>query len=523
MTVAQTGAATVLLRSLLLPLVFLAPGVPALRLKRWAARRSGRPPRFQLAVYGTLLAATSLLTLYLGVSWFEWRPIGTSWIDDLSLYQQILLFVLHFALTLVYGALFGEVKYNYYTGNKPRDLYDSWDYAFEHVFQSGDVILKTTSGTWVHGEVVQSGSSDETRDLLFESARVLDPRETSELSVTPHGETAPQIQHGDENSVLRDSTASFSDMDELLSEDQSETATADNYIYVDKSTVETVIFCGGTEMEPAAEIEAGTPGAVEELLSELFGEVPRVPDSLESTLRAYRLPLLGVVVALVAASLSVFSGWLVLPDRGETYLSCVIGVVTASTTTVYYRTGVLRRPKCVLNVDVGGHETLYGFLAVVAVWSYAPVLSPAVVPLLVGVVVGTTLTTVHLGLLGRFDTRAASCSSVLASIPIVVAVVWVERGVTSLFGRTTTLFWAIIAVVLIVDRIRIGTPSSYNEWSDVARYVVWWVITVAICIALVAVAFGVSVPATTIVTGVLLLVGWLLARSLRRTVRSDVS
>jgi hypothetical protein len=476
-----------------------------------------------LAVYATLFAAASLLTLYLGISWVEWRLIEIKWLEDLSLPQGIFLFVLHIILACVYGALFGEIKYNYYTVNTPRNLYNSWDYAFKYVFQSGGVILKTTTGTWVHGEVVQSGSSDETQDLLFESAHVLDPKESNKISVTPDGGTTPQIQYTDENISLRDSTESFADMDELLSENQIETAEADNYVYIDESSIETLVFCGGTGMDPAAEIGDKTPGAVEELFLTLPGNKPKLPDILVRLLRKYGPWLLGAVAVVTVISLPVFSRWLNLPDHSYMHFSFFTGAIIALTRAAYHQTDIFGSINYLSNVKSDISERLYRTLAVVTAGLYVLLIPPTIVPLLVGIVVGTTLTTVHLGVSERFDARAASYSLALASIPILITAVWVRSGMTSLFGRVTTLVWAITVVAVVIDRLWIGTPSSYDGWPDVVRYTVWWGVTVLVSVGLVAVAFGVNVPAVRVVTVVLLIVGWSLARSLRQTVQTDMS
>lgn len=524
MIVAQAGLGTAFLRSLLLPLVFLAPGVPALRLKRWAARRSGRPPRFQLIVYGTLLSGASLVTLYFGVSWLNWKLVTVKMVNCLSLFEGLLLFVAHLGLTCVYGILTGEAQYNYRTGNRPRDLYDSWDFAFEKVYQGGDVVLKTTRGTWIRGRVVQNGSSEEKQDLLFESAGVVAPETDESVAVIAGEDSRPELQY-EKSGRLRSgkSVKEFSDMNEVVDNGEDVQRKADNYVYIDKSNIETVVFCGGTEMDPESEIGAGTPGAAQELLGALVQWTFEPPNLPQNPLRGYGWVLLPMTLASAVIALGVVPAQFRLSSLETVQFSSLVGVVAASVTTLYGQTERFRRPKCVMNVDIGAHRTLYGFGAVAVIGSYSSVLFFEIVPLFVGTVVGVTITTVHLGLSKRFDLSTALCSLILASTPILVSFVWVNTAMSSQFGRPVSLLWVATAAVLAINRLCIGTPSSYDGWSDVARYTVWWVVTVAVSVGLVAVAFGANVPAVRVVTGVLLIVGWLLARRLRQTVQTDMS
>jgi hypothetical protein len=423
----------------------------------------------------------------------------------------------------VYGILTGELQYNYRTGNRPRDLYDSWDFAFEKVYQGDDVVLKTTRGTWIRGRVVQNGSSEEKQDLLFESASVVAPEADESVAVIAGEDSRPELQY-EKSGRLRSgkSVKEFSDMNEVVDNGEDVQRKADNYVYIDKSNIETVVFCGGMEMDPEREIGSSKPGAAQELLGALVQWTFESPNLPQNPLRGYGWVLLPMTLASAVIALGMVPAQFRLSSFETAQFSSLVGSVVASVTTLYGQTEIFRRPKCVMNFDIGAHRTLYGFGVVAVIGLYSPVLSFEIVPLFAGTVVGVAITTVHLGLSRRFDLWTALSSLVLALIPIFVSFVWVNTAISSQFGRPVSFLWVTTAAMLAINRLWIGTPSSYDGWSDVARYTVCWVVTVVVSVGLVAVAFGVDVPAVRAVTVVLLIVGWLLARCLRQTVQTDM-
>lgn len=488
MIVAQTGLGTAFLRSLLLPLVFLAPGVPALRLKRWAARRNGRPPRFQLIVYGTLLSGASLVTLYFGVSWLNWELVTVKTLDELSLFEELLLFVAHLALTCVYGLLAGEVQYNYGSGNLPRDLYDSWDFAFEKVYQGGDVVLKTTGGTWIRGRVVQSGSSEEKQDLLFESARVLDAPRDGVTSVSSTQESTPEVYYNgyealrqtestDEGPEETDSADELSGMDKIVAEDSIKTP-AGNYVQIEEENIEAVILCGGTDMNPEAEIADEKNAAAQTIIQELTESSFQIPRLSTDRLNGHGTALLVLVLASVTVSVFLLSALDSLFSAMTLPLLC-LGTLSATATILYFRTKTL--DLCVGRISsVGSGKTLGAFVVLtlpVLVW-YRPVTEAT--PLLSGVLVGTAFATLHLSVADDFDSTSASLLTVLGIILVSSAAVWFKPWATEWMWRLVSFVAFGIVVLLTVDRLRKGTPSSYDRWSEVVKSVSWWGVVVLV-------------------------------------------
>jgi hypothetical protein len=115
-----------------------------------------------------------------------------------------------------------------------------WDCACEKVYQGGDVVLKTTGGTWIRGRVVQNGSSEEKQDLLFESARVLDAPRDGVTSVSTTQESTPEVYYNgyevlkqtdsaDESPEETDSADELSEIDKVFTE-QPVKVPAGNYV-----------------------------------------------------------------------------------------------------------------------------------------------------------------------------------------------------------------------------------------------------------------------------------------------------
>jgi hypothetical protein len=113
----------------------------------------------------------------------------------------------------------------------------------------------------------------------------------------------------------------------------------------------------------------------------------------------------------------------------------------------------------------------------VLVW-YRPVTEA--VPLLSGVLVGTAFATLHLSVADDFDSTAASLLTVLGIILVSSAAVWFKPWATEWMWRLVSFVGFGIVVLLAVDRLRKGTPSSYDQWSEVVKSVSWWGVVVLV-------------------------------------------
>lgn len=60
------------------------------------------------------------------------------------------------------------------------------------------------------------------------------------------------------------------------------------------------------------------------------------------------------------------------------------------------------------------------------------------------------------------------------------AAVWFEPWTTEWMWRLVSFAAFGIVVLLTVDRLRKGTPSSYDRWSEVVKSVSWWGVVVLV-------------------------------------------
>lgn len=528
--VVQQTAGTALFRSLLLPILFLAPGIPALRARRWAARREGSPSRLQAVVYGTLLSTASLVTVYVALSVYAWQPLTAEHID-FTAPTFFTLLPIHFVITAVYGLIAGEFQYNYYTGNRPRDLYDSWDFAFEKVCEQEDVLVKTTGGTWVSGRVVQHGSSAGTRDLLLGSAQLVDPADSANPTVVPEGEPELRPLHGSSGTLLVDDSSqdapgegqsgtkdTENDMDsvfddsEVSNESISEDAT--NYVYINEPDIETVVLSSGADLSPEAPLSANRPGKVQAVVQSLTGDTSlSAPD--ESQLFSLNNIMVSIVFAvLYTPTLVSFHDVFELSTyRASLYfvffLSSVLGGLRIGqrrgTDSITWRHSFI--PKVNAPLILIAVEALAFTVCVV----YVPTL---LVPVVEGVVAGSLLSILHAGLSEEFDRTAAVLSSSLALLIVIGITFWIETDTVELGGQTVVGIGLSLLALLVVDRLRVGTPSAYEGWSEVFRYLCWWSIGVGLAAALAAPPLYVTTWQAGSYTAVLVLSGILLSHHL---------
>lgn len=481
------NAGNVLFRSLLLPILFLAPGIPALRARRWAARREGTPPRLQAVVYGTLLSTASLVTIYAALSLWAWKPLTA---DSIKFTAPVLftLLPIHFLITAVYGLFAGEFQYNYYTGNRPRDLYDSWDFAFEQVCEQDDVLVKTTGGTWVSGRVVQHGSSTGTRDLLLSSAQLVDPADSANTTVVPENEPEVRPLYGSPGTFLvgdppadrpeiSDETERTEevDMDAVFDDsgDTSESASEEtsNYVYVNEPDIETVVLSNEADLNPEGPLGANRPGKVQAVVQSLIRDrLPSVPN-LPSFIRPFgtALSVLSVIVLLGLPWISQLFTY-----RQALYGAFCVSFLTA--VLVVYRTETvnptLRCRASRLGINILWILVVIG--AIVGVVHVAAGRPTMTVPVAEGFIAGSLLMTVHTGISETFDRTAAGFSSGLALSIVTGTAAWTELGGSQLVGQGFALVGLLLSSSLVVDRLRVGTPSAYERWSKVLQYVFCW-------------------------------------------------
>jgi hypothetical protein len=259
-----------------------------------------------------------------------------------------------------------------------------------------------------------------------------------------------------------------------------------NYVQIEGENIEAVILCGGTDMNPEAEIADEQNAAAQTLIQELTETPFQIPQLSTDRLNGYGTALLVLVLASVTVSVFLLSALDSLFSAMVLPLLC-LGTLSATATILYFRTKTLD-PYVGRISSVGSGKTLGAFVVLtlpVLVW-YRPVTEAT--PLLSGVLVGTAFATLHLSVADDFDSTAASLLSMLGIISVSSAAVWFEPWTTEWMWRLVSFAAFGIVVMLAVDRLRKGTPSSYDRWPKVVKSVSWWVVVVLMSAALVITA-----------------------------------
>lgn len=248
--------------ALFIPLLLVIPGVVGLQISLWTTRRTDTFSQLEKLVLSALISLTSLFILYVGWSVILWDLIGYEYISDFSLFQVVCGYVLHFATAGLVGLLAGSFTYNYYLGNTPGRMYDSWEYLFEQRHEEDDVKIRTVSGLWLKGHVNQVEDDGTIRDLLLDNVEVLVPPEKSvseekgaELSsIRPDHEETEKPEINEEDSI-----------DELDSKIDAEFE--DDYNLGDSTSTEQLQFLHleGSEIEAIGQEGDITEGFDEEL------------------------------------------------------------------------------------------------------------------------------------------------------------------------------------------------------------------------------------------------------------------
>jgi|AntDeeMinimDraft_4_1070355.scaffolds.fasta_scaffold01790_4 hypothetical protein len=175
--VAQTGGFSfspgTSIIALFIPLLLVVPGLVAVRLGLWTARRENPFTQLESLVVSALVSLASLFVLYAGLSVWYWRPIIVGDIQGQSLPWFVIGYGIHIAIAACTGMALGSFAYNYVLDNEARSRYDPWQYVFRQLTESATIEVRTTSGLWVRGHLTKAEASTGTRDLLLTSVDVL--------------------------------------------------------------------------------------------------------------------------------------------------------------------------------------------------------------------------------------------------------------------------------------------------------------------------------------------------------------
>jgi hypothetical protein len=159
--------------ALFIPLLLVVPGLVAIRLGLWTARRENPFTQLETLVVSALVSLASLFLIYVGFSIWLWQPAVSDNLQGQSLPWYVIGYCIHMLVAAAIGMALGSFAYNYLLDNEARSRYDPWQYVFRQLTDSATIEVRTTSGLWIQGHLTKAEESMGTRDLLLTSADVL--------------------------------------------------------------------------------------------------------------------------------------------------------------------------------------------------------------------------------------------------------------------------------------------------------------------------------------------------------------
>jgi len=458
-----------LLSALILPLLFIVPGVGAIRAANWTTKRREEHDRIELIFFSLIYSISSLLVLYAIGSVWEWTLVTEADITGLGLPGGIAWYLVHLLLAGLTGAIVGSFSYNYVYENQFRDHYDSWDFAFQYIHQSKNVIVKTTGGDWIHGHAIQSGTSDGTRDLLLASPREVEDPSDPDLEEYP---LDPSLDPGS------DETPEPEDADTFDPEEARLPASLGNYLYVNEPDIETVVFNDSSDEDPDGtlfnkdRLQARAGLLYDELeLDTVVNKLRVVYPKLVG--RRAQMLLLPVTVALLVGF--VVSPELALPlsqeDLGLVQVSCAVGIgilggirqserLSLAPTAVVSNVVLLTGSIVVAGGLIGGPAVGFDLPG-----SNYPV-SSMLLQLVSGVAAGTVLAAIVSRIKTRYDVRPGWYMAGLMILSYLFGGLVLSESLTPEIGQLTIAATTILGVLLFVDRVQVGVAGRYNNWPE---------------------------------------------------------
>lgn len=470
------------LAALFIPLLLIIPGVAGLQVSLWTTRRRNSFSQLERLVLSALISLGSLFVLYAGGSVFLWELIDFNSISNFSLFQVVCGYILHFATAAVVGVLAGTFVYNYYLGNSPGSMYDSWGYLFNRRDEGDKVLVRTSSGLWLEGHVHQVREDGESRDLLLSGVDVHSSLEDQPATQQLEPNRSSNSTSDEDIEINEDDP--FDKIDEEMDEEFKR-----DYGLMDSNATEQLQFLHleESEIEAVGQEKSVTEGFDEEVSAK--DRLQRRTGSIASTF-GYKAMERWLVTQFnransergrVLSSITLILGlWatLTFPAMiGEltgvppTFITALVSI---STFTLGY-TEFLRydlsfampRLNSVIWTLLLGVVLAVGSLVLIFIWPQSPT------RLLIGGLVAGSLASVPVSLvISQIRYRYTETVSLTVTVVILACIgiaVPIAGGyvLPRAYGQSLILFGVSGGVALFVERIRVGQPGPFEEWPRV--------------------------------------------------------
>lgn len=465
MALLQSSVGVPLLRALLFPILFLAPGLLALRPAQWTARLRDTLSRLQKVVYSVVFSSSSFFLIYFGWSLFRWEPLSPD--DKIRFAALVAAVPAHFVITVVVGVVVGSFFHNYVGTARGLDEFDSWEFAFDR-YESGKVLVRTESGKEVEGEILEGTEIDRSEGVLLTDPSAADKEDTA----------AVREKFGDEQEtdISRWSAAQRRESERVQLED-----TDAQYTYFPREEIETVFFLDEFVEDPNKSQKDQNDRA-QSFLSEVYAQLepsevePRPQWWVGAISNSYTL--FPVVVLSLVGCVSLLTTAYPFAHAVEIALLGAFGACgTASTVVLHNRREGSEWTLC--QFYAGLMSLLFLILTVGSVCQSLATMR--------GVLVGGLIAPLYVSVDEEYGVIPATYVTIL-----ILLVVALSHSVFSDIGSRVTQQFALIlllatVIALGVNRLRVGTAEEFDDWERVTADAVKWLLFGVI-------AAGIAIP-----------------------------
>ena len=466
MTLLQSSVGAPLVRALLFPILFLAPGLLALRPAQWTAQLRDTLSRLQKVVYSVVFSSSSFFLIYIVWSLFRWEPLSPD--NEIRFATLVAVVPVHFLLTALVGVAVGSFFHNYVGTARGLDEFDSWEFALNR-YESGRLLVRTNSGKQVEGEILEGAQIDKSEGILLTGPTAADESDTA----------AVRERFADEKNETshRRSAGRCSESEHVQVEDSDA-----QYIYFPREDIETVFFLDEFVEDPNR-TQKYKNDRVQSFLSGVYTRLK--PYEIRSHLRWWVTVILSPHTLFGVVVLS-FIGCVFLlttphPQLGQgEKIALFGGLSTCGTTSMI-----------VLNGWRADGKRAFWLLCAILVGDITLVFAAGRVQqslaITRGVLTGCLIGSLYVSISKEYSTGVAAYVTIALSSLVVLS-----HSVFSDIGSRVTQQFALIlllatVIALGVNRLRVGTAEEFDDWERVTADAVKWLLFGVI-------AAGIAIP-----------------------------
>lgn len=449
----QSSVGVPLLRALLFPILFLAPGLLALRPALWTARLRDTLSRLQKVVYSVVFSSSSFFIIYSGWSLLWWEPLSPD--DEVKFATLVAVVPVHFLLTVVIGVAVGSFFHNYVGTARGLDEFDSWEFAFDR-YESGELLVRTNSGKEISGEILEGTQIDRSEGVLLTDPTAADENDTAAVR--------EEFRDEQDTTTSRWPAAQSRDTEHVQLEDSNA-----QYTYFPKEEIETVFFLDEFVEDPNVPQKDQNDRA-QSFLGDVYSQFE--PYEVAPCFRRLADPISGPSTLSVAAFLSLVGCVFLLtgthPQPGHEAEVALLGALGACLT----GSTVVLANRCT------GDELAWLFgSSVIALFPLVFFVGLVRQPLTLarGVLVGGLIGPLYVSVTREYGVTPAVYVTVGLSAAVALA-----HSVFGFGGRITQqvilMLLLVTIVTLAVNRLRVGTAEEFDDWERVAADTMKWLL-----------------------------------------------